>query len=129
MKNLNISPDFIKQLKLQILAGRYVVKIANAGSLRLCYTLGKIIDNRFEQEKWGAKVLDTISKQLQQELPGLRGFSGSNLRKMRLFYNFWKDEISILPSLTDKLDNYNPMQKPGIPPYCNGKTTKKTMES
>ncbi len=106
MEELIISIDFIKQLKQQIVASRYVVaKIANAESLKLYFTVGKIIDNRFEQERWGAKVLDTISEQLQQELPGLRGFSAVNLKKMRVFYKEWKTLIENWSLLTTKTSN------------------------
>ncbi|MBQ6200648.1 MAG: hypothetical protein IJK50_04330 [Prevotella sp.] len=30
-----------------------------------------------------------MSRQLRQELPGLRGFGASNLKNMRLFYEAW----------------------------------------
>ncbi|OQX80370.1 MAG: hypothetical protein B6D61_02070 [Bacteroidetes bacterium 4484_249] len=123
MADLQISLDFIRQLKQQILDSRYrVAKIANAESLGLYFLIGKALDKKFEEQKWGARVLDIISERLQQELPGLRGFSGSNLRKMRIFYKAWgNNEIIcssitnklgdtvnvILPSLTDKLDTEN----------------------
>ena len=41
------------------------------------------------QKNWGTSVLETISSQLRKELPGLRGFSASNLKNMRLFYENW----------------------------------------
>lgn len=34
-------------------------------------------------------AIDAISQQLRKELPGLRGFSASNLKNMRLFYEEW----------------------------------------
>ncbi|NOX46555.1 MAG: DUF1016 domain-containing protein [Chlorobi bacterium] len=120
MTDLQISLDFIKKLKQQILASRYrVAKIANAESLKLYYLIGKALNKKIEEQKWGTKVLDGVSGRLQQELPGLRGFSGKNLSKMRVFYQAWKsfDEIyslgtsksvnqdkSILPLLTSKFE-------------------------
>ena len=93
---ISVSIDFIKQLKQQILASRYIVaRIANAESLKLYYNIGKAIAQQFKTQTWGAKVLDNISAQLQQELPGLRGFSGQNLSKMRVFYNAWNSVDSI----------------------------------
>lgn len=103
--NLIVSLDFIKQLKQQIIASRYVVaKIANAESLKLYYNIGKAIDQQYEKQSWGAKVLETISAQLQQELPGLRGFSASSLKKMRVFYNEWKESDIISSSVTSELE-------------------------
>jgi predicted nuclease of restriction endonuclease-like (RecB) superfamily len=41
---------------------------------------------------------------LQQELPGLRGFSGKNISKMRAFYKAWNSNSLICSSLTSKLE-------------------------
>jgi len=102
----NISVDFIKRLKKQILASRYVLaKIANAESLKLYYAIGKSIDEQFAKQKWGTKVLDAVSRRLQQELPGLRGFSASNLKKMRLFYQAWSSFSIIGSTLSNQLKN------------------------
>lgn len=106
MNNLDISVDFIKHLKKQITASRYyVAKVANAESLKLYFSIGMAIDNQFEKHQWGSKVLDTISERLQQELPGLRGFSGQNLRKMRVFFQEWRNSDAICSSLTSKFKN------------------------
>ena len=35
---------------------------------------------------WGKDAIETISRQLSAELPGLKGFSARNLRNMRTFY-------------------------------------------
>lgn len=103
---LNVSVGFIKRLKQQIISSRYVVaKIANAESLKLYFIIGKAVDEQFAKQKWGTKVLDAVSERLQQELPGLRGFSGSNLRKMRMFYQAWDTSILICSSVTNKLEN------------------------
>jgi len=37
---------------------------------------------------WGTGAIDTISEKLQQELPGLRGFSNSNMKNGVLFFQF-----------------------------------------
>jgi len=100
----DISIDFIKQLKKQIVASRYIVaKIANAESLRLYFAIGKSVDEQFKKQKWGAKVLEAVSERLQQELPGLRGFSAINIKKMRVFYQEWSQYDAISSSITTKL--------------------------
>jgi hypothetical protein len=40
-------------------------------------------------KNWGTGAIDNTSKQLRQELPGLRDFGASNLKNMRLFYETW----------------------------------------
>lgn len=102
-ENMRVSIDFISRLKQQILSSRYVVaKIANAESLKLYFNIGKAIDQQAKAEDWGSKVLETISDRLQQELPGLRGFSASNLKKMRQFYNTWNSSDLISSSVTNQ---------------------------
>ena len=46
---------------------------------------------------WGKGAIETISEQLRRELPGLRGYSPSNMKNMRLFYEKW----SVLDSKGD----------------------------
>lgn len=36
------------------------------------------------------KLLILLVERLQRELPGLRGFSSGNLKKMRIFYEEWQ---------------------------------------
>ncbi|MEM7371924.1 MAG: PDDEXK nuclease domain-containing protein [Bacteroidota bacterium] len=100
----SIPSSFIRNLKQQILRSRYhAAELVNRELLRLYFNVGKALHLKIEQEKWGAKVLASISAQLQQELPGLRGFSAANLRKMRLFYLAWENDEAICSSLTNKL--------------------------
>ena len=39
--------------------------------------------------RWGTGAIEEISRLLQKELPGLRGFSAQNMRNMRQFYEEW----------------------------------------
>tara|TARA_R110002050_G_scaffold147017_1_gene272635 strand:- start:15699 stop:16799 length:1101 start_codon:yes stop_codon:yes gene_type:complete len=106
MTDLKISSSFIKELKQQIIASRYIVaKVANAESLKLYFNIGKMVDDQFTKKKWGTNVMDVISNQLQQELPGLRGFSGKNIYKMRQFYNNWKHWELNFSSATRNLES------------------------
>ena len=62
------------------------------------------------KKNWGTSVLETISFQLRKELPGLRGFSATSLKKMRLFYENWSfledsDSSVITDELPEKLNS------------------------
>ena len=97
----------IKQLKSAILASRYrVAVLANKEMLGLYFAVGKLISEKTNQEKWGAKVLEILSNDLQNELPGLRGFSASNIKKMKVFYETWEDFFSIRSLATNELENF-----------------------
>lgn len=82
----------VEAIKTAILQTRRKVMIqANKDSLTLNYSIGGYISWRKNTSHWGDKVLDAISSQLQQEMPGLRGFARSNLKKMCVFYEGWKE--------------------------------------
>ena len=63
--------------------------------------------------------METISEQLRREMPGLRGFSATQMKDMRRFYEEWqmldsnpwheKDELKsvILPVATDEITLLN----------------------
>ena len=54
------------------------------------YYLSKYISINSRNGAWGKGAIDTISKRLDKELPGFRGFTSRNLRYMRTFYEEWK---------------------------------------
>ncbi|MDR2921482.1 MAG: PDDEXK nuclease domain-containing protein [Tannerella sp.] len=81
----------IQLIKSAILKSRYrAAALANRELLSLYYGIGKYISENSRHHFWGTNAIETISKQLQQELPGLRGFSEGNLRKMRIFFEEWR---------------------------------------
>ena len=78
--------EFIQSIKRQIVQSRYAAaRLANREQLILYFRTGVMISEKIKAQKWGAKVLDQISADLQKELPGLKGFSSGNLKKIRLF--------------------------------------------
>jgi len=98
--------ETIKQLKSAILASRYrAATLANKEMLSLYFSVGKLISEKVKQEKWGAKVLEQLSDDLQKELPGLRGFSTSNVKRMRVFYEGWERYFTISFSIDSTSSN------------------------
>ena len=77
-------------IKTAILQSQYdAAKGVNRIQLALSYGIGKFISAKTRKGVWGTNALQTISDKLQKELPGLRGFSATSLKKMRLFYENW----------------------------------------
>ena len=62
----------------------------NQELLALYYGIGRYISRNSRQGTWGTNAIQSISEQLKSELPGLRGFSETSLKKMRLFYEQWQ---------------------------------------
>lgn len=80
----------VKQLKNAILQSRYTAaKLVNKEMILLYYFVGKYVSMNSRNKNWGIGAIDNISTILQQELNGLRGFSPTNLKNMRLFYEEW----------------------------------------
>lgn len=67
--------------------------------LLLYFKTGKMLSEKIAAEKWGAKVVEQIAKDLQKQLPGLRGFSYRNLMNMRRFFTEYQS-LTFLQSLT-----------------------------
>ena len=93
----------VKEIKAAIVKTQArVTANANAELLMLYFGIGQYVSSKTKTEKWGSGVIDTISAQLQKEMPGLRGFSARSIHKMRHFYEIWSED-AILPPVAAKL--------------------------
>ncbi len=80
----------INSIKEAILHSQYqAVKLVNREMLSLYYGIGRYISANSRVCFWGLGAIKTISERLHKDLPGLRGFSETNLKNMRLFYEGW----------------------------------------
>ena len=94
-----IPSDFssaVKDIKLAILQARAcAARVANSEALKLYFFVGGYISKKTRSAKWGSGTIDALSNRLQVELPGLRGFSVSSIKFMRLWYEAWADWFEI----------------------------------
>lgn len=98
--------NIILELKSAILNSRFqAAKLVNKELIGLYFSIGRKISDTATKEAWGSKVLDQISLELQNELPGLRGFSSGNLKKMRVFADFWMKHLKISSALPNQSGN------------------------
>ena len=78
-------------IKTAILQSQYEAsKDINRIQLGLYFGIGKFLSEKTRKAQWGTNALQTISDKLKSDLPGLRGFSATNLKNMRIFYDNWK---------------------------------------
>lgn len=100
-----LSGDYLKivrDISENIRTSRYLAaRNANRESLLLYYRTGKLLSARITSTDWGDAVLEIISKGIQKNFPGIRGFSIRNLYNMRQFYEAYSS-IEILQSATAK---------------------------
>lgn len=78
-------------IKTAILQGQYeAAKGVNRIQLAVYFGIGKFVSLNTRKGVWGTGALEAISQILRKELPGLKGYSATQLREMRLFYEAWK---------------------------------------
>ena len=83
--------DAVNAIKTAILQGQYeAAKGVNRIQLALYFAIGKYLSQHTRKRVWGEGALASISEQLRKELPGLRGFSETQMKDMRRFYEAWK---------------------------------------
>ena len=86
-----LTTNAVKVIKDAILQSQQkALKAVNQEQLALYYGIGRYISENTRNKNWGKGVIETISEQLKKELPGLKGFSATNLRNMRSFYEEWR---------------------------------------
>lgn len=77
-------------IKTAILQGQYeAAKGVNRSQLATYFCIGRYVSANTRHGTWGTGALKAISERLQRLLPGLRGYSESQLKFMRLFYEGW----------------------------------------
>ncbi|MBQ6306232.1 MAG: DUF1016 family protein [Bacteroidales bacterium] len=100
--------DAVKQIKTAILQSQAkALASVNQEQLALYFGIGRYISQNSRSGFWGKDAIETISRQLSSEMPGLRGFSSRNLRNMRMFYEQWEHLDSNLAVTTAKLQFSN----------------------
>jgi DUF1016 N-terminal domain len=58
----------------------------------LYWSIGRDILARQGTEGWGTRVIDRLSHDLQNEFPGVEGFSSRRLKYMRSFAEAWPEQ-------------------------------------
>ena len=100
----------VETIKTAILQGQYeAAKGVNRIQLAVYFAIGKYISVHTRKGVWGTGALETISQTLRKELPGLRGFSATQLREMRLFYEAWMildPNSSVMTDELQAIDNH-----------------------
>lgn len=95
--------EFVQDLKRSIIRSKYLAaRLANQEQLKLYFQLGQMLSEKITAENWGANVIEQIAADLQQQLPGIKGFSHRNLKKMRQFFDTYGVLVNS-PSVTGPL--------------------------
>lgn len=98
--------EWIRNLSLRFKQSQIKAAIkVNSEMLRFYFSLGADIVNKKAESRWGDGFFKNLSKDLQNELPGVRGFSETNLRYSKYFYLLYNQTLTIHPQVGDKFYN------------------------
>ncbi|UJS18775.1 MAG: DUF1016 N-terminal domain-containing protein [Candidatus Jettenia sp.] len=82
---------FIQEIKQRIQSAQIKAVVAvNQGLLRLYWDLAERMVAKQKETAWGDDFIGQMSRDLQKEFPGMKGFSLSNLKYMRQWYLFFE---------------------------------------
>ena len=99
---LEVYKPFIKEIKDLIYRRQYeAMKKVNTELLELYWEIGGEIERKQREEGWGRSVVEILAKELQKEFPGVKGYSVSNLWRMRTFFI----EYSNLAPMVREIEN------------------------
>jgi predicted nuclease of restriction endonuclease-like (RecB) superfamily len=90
MSALSPQPDFSDLVALIHERRVKVTRLVNCELIDLYWEIGKYLDERIETSGWGKGTVRQLSDVLLRHESGLRGFSSSNLWRMRQFYRTWR---------------------------------------
>lgn len=80
-----------------------VARLINTELIDLYWELGKVIHLRIAESGWGRATVKELAAFLDTQTPNLRGFSASNLWRMRQFYDTWKEAPEKLATVLREL--------------------------
>jgi predicted nuclease of restriction endonuclease-like (RecB) superfamily len=80
--------DIIQLIKL---SRTKAIKAVNNELINLYWNIGEYLSNKLLKSEWGDSVVTELAKYIQQNEPGIKGFSDKNIWRMKQFYEAYKD--------------------------------------
>ncbi len=77
------------------------ITAVNKELVRLYWMIGKTIVERQEGSGWGSKFIEKLAADLQNEFPGIEGFSRANIFRMRAFYLAYRNSLTAVRQLSE----------------------------
>jgi predicted nuclease of restriction endonuclease-like (RecB) superfamily len=106
-KKSNLPVDFpvlLQEIKTRIQQAQMrAIFSVNAELVQLYWDIGRMIDERQEEEGWGAGVIPRLAHELHDELQEIKGFSERNIKRMLAFYRAYPSPSEISPAAAAKL--------------------------
>jgi len=89
---------FFREIKERMYKAQYdALKSVNKELINLYWDIGKSIVAKQKKLGWGKSIVETLAKDLQDEFPGIQGFSSANLWRIRNFYITYQENKKLAP--------------------------------
>ncbi len=86
------------EIKTRIRSAQYeALKAVNRELIALYWDIGRLIGVRQKGKSWGRSIVEKLAKDLQNEFPGIGGFSASSLWRMKLFHDTYAKDGKLAP--------------------------------
>lgn len=94
--------QFFLEIKERIHSAQYeAMKAVNKEMISLYWDIGKLITEKQQSLGWGKSVVETLSKDLQKEFPGMQGFGTRNIWYMQQFYAEYQENEFLQPLVAE----------------------------
>ena len=90
--------QLLAEVKERVRSAQYAaLKAVNTELVGLYWDLGRMIVERQAGQTWGKAIVQKLATDLQNEFPGVGGFSASNLWRMRAFFELYRGLEKLAP--------------------------------
>lgn len=90
--------DFRNEITARIRSAQYeALKAVNKEMIALYWEIGKRITEQQAALGWGKSVVENLSRDIQKEFPGIKGFGVSNMWDMARFYTEYQSNEILQP--------------------------------
>lgn len=96
--------QLLQEIKQRVRSAQYeALKAVNRELINLYWDIGKMIESKKQvwskqpSKSWGKAIVENLARDLQEEFPGVRGFSAQNLWRMGQFYSAYAADEKLSP--------------------------------
>ncbi len=94
--------ELLGEIKGRIRTAQYdALRAVNKELISLYWNIGELIVEKQQGETWGHSVVERLAADIQQEFPGIQGFSARSIRYMRDFYITYSSSQKLPPLVAE----------------------------
>jgi len=82
-------------------------RAANKELINMYWEIGKYVSKRVSENDWGKSVVNEFSDFIQSRYAGIRGFSASNIWRMKQFYETYRENEKLATLLRELTWSHN----------------------